>query len=612
MKNLIKTLAILILFISSVSCKKLLETTPADFLDPEQFYNTSEQMTAAVTGVYAPLGTEAMYHLQLIGALTNANDETLRSASSGTGLTGTMVYSYAASDAAVSGLWDACYLGISRANNVLANIDKPVMDSVLRVQYKGEALFLRAYYYFVLVDNWGGVPLRLTPETSSDVNVNLGRASVKEVYDQILKDMTEAEPLVAKVTSLGFSGRISKTAVQGILARVCLTMAGYPLLDASKYADAAMWAEKVIKSGEHALNNDYRQIFINHTADKYDIKECIWEIEAFGNGGNTGGYNEGSWLSTFGQIISTDLQNPGYNYGAFFATAKLYNLYEAEDHRRDWNVSPFRYNGSTKLAVSTLYNRYPGKWRREYEPSPKAKNFSPTNIPMLRYADVLLMRAEALAEMKKLVDDEMVALVNQVRRRGYGTTLFGDTVNGITVNSKGTNYNPQNPPIITISGGGGSGATAEVATFTGTQIATIAITNGGKFYTSVPTVTISVPAGSTGSGARATARITNASPDLDAEDTNSYAVFIEALRNERSRELCYEVLRNHDLKRWGIFVSRIKAVANEITSNNPTVYPSSLKYLSRAGDNIDDRHKLFPIPSRELSLNNLIRQNPGW
>ncbi|WP_017258871.1 RagB/SusD family nutrient uptake outer membrane protein [Pedobacter arcticus] len=610
MKHISKTLAVLILFIMG-SCKDILETTPKDFLDPEEYYTKEEHIKSALTGVYAPLGTEAMYHLNLIGSLTNANDEVLRSATSGTGLTGTMVYNYSASDAAVSGLWDACYLGINRANTLLANIDKPQMDEILREQYRGEALFLRGYYYFVLVDNWGGVPLRLIPSKSSAVNVNMARSSVGAVYDQIIKDMTAAESLVAKISTLGFSGRISKTAVQGILARVNLTMAGFPLKDESRYAEAAKWTSKVINSGEHALNNDYRQIFINHTADIYDIKECIWEIEAYGNNNNTGAYQEGSWLSTFGQIISTDLQNPGYGYGAFYATAKLYNLYDATDYRRDWCISPFRYNGSVKAAVTTLYNRFPGKWRREYEPSPKSKNFGPTNIPMLRYSDILLMRAEAITEMKKAADPLMVDTVNLVRKRGYGTFLFGDTLNRITVTNQGVNYSAGNMPVITISGGGGTGAAA-VAVLTGDKISAINITSGGKFYTSAPTITITVPTGGTGSNALATATITAVSPNLSSAKTASYTTFIEAIKEERSRELCYEVLRNHDLKRWGIFITRIKEVANEITISSPTIYPASFKFLSRAGDNIDQRHQLFPIPASELSLNKLATQNPGW
>lgn len=124
MNHFIKILAVFCLVIT-VSCKKLLETKPKDFLDPEAYFNTAEQLSAALTGVYAPLGTESMYHLRLIGELTSGNDEGLRSATTGTGLTGASVYNYSASESAISLLWDACYQGINRANTLLANIEKP-------------------------------------------------------------------------------------------------------------------------------------------------------------------------------------------------------------------------------------------------------------------------------------------------------------------------------------------------------------------------------------------------------------------------------------------------------------------------------------------------------
>src|SRR5690606_34156963 len=85
------------------------------------------------------------------------------------------------------------------------------------------------------------------------------------------------------ISAYTFSGRITKTAVQGILARVCLKMAGYPLNDVAKWQEARYWSSKVIESGEHRLNPNYAQIFKNHTQDIYDTGENIWEVEFAGN-----------------------------------------------------------------------------------------------------------------------------------------------------------------------------------------------------------------------------------------------------------------------------------------------------------------------------------------
>jgi hypothetical protein len=135
------------------------------------------------------------------------------------------------------------------------------MNEAKRSEIKGQALFLRAYYYFLLVSNWGDVPLKLTSTKTAD-DAQIPRTPAKEVYTQILKDLKEAQLLLPKISSLGFNGKASKTAAQAILARVCLTMAGEPLKDRARYAEAKSWCDSVINSGEHSLARNYSQIFI--------------------------------------------------------------------------------------------------------------------------------------------------------------------------------------------------------------------------------------------------------------------------------------------------------------------------------------------------------------
>jgi SusD family. len=509
------SLLIAIVFLFS-NCHKMLDTVPTDFLSPVNYYKTADHIKKALTGVYDPLGTVDMYGFRLCGQLAYSNDEGIRSAASE--LTGPAVYNHSISDPYINNLWTACYTGIDRANDLLANIHHADMDETLRAQYRGEALFLRAYYYYLLALHWGDVPLKLTP-TIDVQSVDLERSPLRKVYEQIIADMTEAKDEVATISSLGFNGRISKTAVMGMLARVSLSMAGYPVRETSKYAAARDWADSVILSGEHALNPDYKQIFINHAQDIYDIKENLWEIEFFGNGLDA--YNETSWIGVWFGIASNDLENPGYCYGALYATNKLFNLYEETDQRRDWNISTYKYSGTNKVPYNPtdLYNRFPGKWRREYELiTPKQKNGGPINFPILRYSDILLMRAEAENEMNGPAD--AVAYLNQVRERA-GATLFTEANNN-------------------------------------------AITNQQQFR--------------------------------------------EVIRDERARELCFESLRNHDLKRWGIFVSTMKNLANTIS----LTYPTNLRYLALSGNNVSERHLLFPIPSREMALNKAMTQNPGW
>ncbi len=438
--KLLKYFYIITLLFATVSCKKFLDTKPTDFLAPETYYTTEEQLNAALMGGFDPLGWETMYGNNLYSNLTMCTDESFWNRSGQT--TGTQVNVFDYSNIDVSSLWAACYTGIERMNMLIANIAKPTMDETKRQNILGQALFLRGYYYFLLASNFGGVPLKLEPQPSvtNPNNINVPRSSVNEVYTQVLKDMTDAESKLNTITANGNPGSISKTACQGILARVCLTMAGSPLKDATKFADALTWAKKVQTSGEHALlstfdaaltTSAYSQIFINEMADKYDIKESIWEVEFYGNRISDSYVESGRLGNTIGLAFSPSTDSPdsiGYSYGFANTTRRHYLRYGNGDLRRDWAIAPFRYNNAAPFArvnwtVSQIYNRNVGKWRRSFEKlTPKNKNYTPTNFPILRYADVLLMIAEAENEVNGPTGTAYDAL-NQVRRRAYGLSL---------------------------------------------------------------------------------------------------------------------------------------------------------------------------------------------
>jgi hypothetical protein len=474
--------------LGSLSCKKLLDTEPMDFLSPVNSFNTEDDLNRALTGVYDILGDGSMYSDYLYYQYDVA-DEGFYSLN--TLLTGPQLHNFFASDPNITQTWQTLYNGISRANLLLENIDHVQMDDTKKASMRGEALFLRAYYYFLLVQHWGGVPLILnTVKTSAEAQV--GETAAKEIYEQVIKDMTEAEGLVLPITTLNFSGRISKSAVRGILARVCLYMAGYPVNDKTKYTAARDWAKKVMDDGGHALNDSYSQIFINLAQDKYDIKESIWEVEFWGN--NTDAFTESGRLGSRNGIRCTDVDS-GYSPGRINAFANFFYKYEVNDRRRDWNIAPFQFgtvSGKTARVYWTpaqIWNRHCAKYRRYYETlTPRNTNFTPFNFPVLRFSDVLLMYAEAENEINNGPTAEAINAVNLVRRRAYGKTLYGEGVKTITVTAQGTGYT--SGTTVAITGGGGTGATA-VPTITSGRITAITITDIGQQYTSAPTITIS-------------------------------------------------------------------------------------------------------------------------
>ncbi|WP_097133402.1 RagB/SusD family nutrient uptake outer membrane protein [Pedobacter xixiisoli] len=601
---------LILLFVSAfalASCKKFLDVKPTDSLAPANYYNTEADINAALTGVYDVLAKTATYGRYLYFEMDVADDSfiALSSWTQDIGL-----YNYNPSDTKLGEAWTAFYNGINRANMLLENIDKANMDPVKKNAARGEALFLRAYYHFVLTSNWGNVPLRLA-STKSPNDTHFPNSPYKTNYAQIVADMETAADLVNPISNYNHAGRVTKSVVWGILARVNLKMAGAPLRDASRYAEVVKWAEKV-KTAGHSLNPSYSQVFINMCQDKYDTRESLWEVEF--NRKNGTQEEDGSVGSINGIGANASL---GFSYGAKHTTDRYYKSFKDGDLRRDWNISPYSYdsgNGNARVGYgpTQIYNRYDAKWRREYETT--AAKFNGTtaiNFPLLRYADVLLMLAEAENEMNGPTVKAFDA-INEVRRRAFGKTLTNaELVKSVAVTAGGSGYTII--PTVTLTGGGGTGAKA-TATIASGRVTAVYVTDMGTGYTSAPTVTFTggyATNAPVATGATATATLTNtqtANNDLTIANTTAKEDFRIAVRNERSWELGYEGLRRFDLIRWGEFYLTMKSIANEIAATAPAAYT----YAAKSGQNVSEKDTLFATPAAEISLNKLIVPNKGW
>ncbi|TCR01716.1 putative outer membrane starch-binding protein [Sphingobacterium sp. JUb78] len=402
------------------SCSKLLDKEP-DFVTTENYFKSEDELMNSLHGVYNRLIDTygRMYSRGLFSYFVLSDEAYFKNIS----INNIRVMVMNAADLDIGRLWETLYEGINRSNLLLENVDRVDMDITRRNAIKGEALFMRGYYYYVLTDLFGEVPLKLS-STQSPNEAYPTQATLAVLYAQIVKDMEEAENLVYESGEVA-NERVSKTAVQAMLARVFLKMAGQPLNDQSRYQDALHYADKVIASGKHELNPDYKQIFINHSQDINDAKECLWEVGMFGN--KIGNIDQAGMVGIENGIECPD-ERIGYSGGAMRITAKLYDLFGQKDTiRRDWSISPYRFvvaSGTTSRRYHTaaqVYERNPGKWRREYEIGTKARSYNSTNFPMIRYSDVLLMKAEAANEVNGSPTVEAYEAVNQVRRRAFGT-----------------------------------------------------------------------------------------------------------------------------------------------------------------------------------------------
>ncbi len=625
--------------LSLQSCKKLLETKPTDFLSPDEFFSGKENLKAALTGVYSTLKNNALYGDNYQHLITGTTDE-LVYATSGN-VPKIPWYNATSADPQVASVWATLYTGIDRANVVLANLNTPAdITAVEKRHIEGEATFLRAYYYFMLTQWYGDVPLRLKP-TESPEETNMPFTSSKAVYDWVIDEMVKAEGLLndQKATTFDYTERVTQTAVQAVLARVCLYAAGEPINDTRRYADAAKWAREVINSGLHKLNPDYTQVFKLQCKDQYDAtyKESIWEVGFYVNSGAPD-------QSSPGQVrvgIPTSSDVAGKSDGRLYVYPRLYRTYESfafttatnaaadasPDQRRDWCVAPFKYSGGDEttppaqnaIAYNLYYTRYPGKWRRSEENAPRVATQSPTNYPIVRYADVLLMLAEAENELNDGPTPEAINLVNQVRGRAYGKLSGSKIITGIAVISGGAGYTTA--PAVTVTGTG-TGATA-LAVISGGKVTSIRVTNPGRGYGQNTTVAI---AGTGGASARVTL---NGDGELTTAQTTGEGAFLTAIQDERLMELNGEFLRKQDLKRWGILQLRIKQMGVEVASGSNDLKPDGtpvvpaaktpfapsnifLSHYTNPSDNISDKDYNLAIPQKELLYNNQAKQNPGY
>lgn len=669
------------------ACNKILSTKPTDYYTSANYYQNADELQQALDAIYGNLQNTG-YSVVLTFNFCASNDELLTGVSAATDNRG-LNWSFDASSKYVAQIYQYCYVGIENANALIDNINTPVsLDSSTKHIILGQALFLRGYYYFLLTMHFGKVPLILHVPNVTDVNI--AATSQDSIYQQIETDMKEAESLLQEENytsdKLGYNDVVTLTAVQAILARVYMYWAGYPQYKTDKYADALTYCNKVINSGIHSLNPNYRQIFINLSEDIYDTKEDIWEVGSYSAAAgttvrNTTGKNDndiGNFVGIKSNYLDTDTTSWAA-VGWVRPSAKLFGAYEVDpnstatvkssyDIRRDWNCANYYWDGSprVKYTLTSPWAMYSGKFRREYCPW-KSRNAGiyGINWPVIRYADVLLMKAEA-EDYINGPDAEAYTAINAVRQRGYGL-MYGNVVKTLTVTNAGSGYT--SAPIVTISGGGGAGAAAQAqissGKISGLYLSSPGLGTSGSAYTAAPTITIgaewasgttysagnqvaydgklytvttagtstATPPSQTsgassasvtgavftyaGSQATATASLTTGN-EYELPSTLSKADFLDSVKSERLRELNAEGLRRFDLIRWGNYVSYMQdftswAINNGISKSTPGTSATSGNSYGLIGlQNISAKDVLLPIPTYELNVNKALQQNPGW
>ena len=405
MKLKYNLIAIALLGFSFSSCSDFLEQNPQTDLSENDFYKTADDILSAVNGAYSSLQEGDIYgNWYVFGEIPSDKTRNQLSGSVTTQNEFDQFY-IDTQNSMIASFWKAAYKVINRTNTVLGRIDGIEINAELANRYKLECKFIRALMYFNLVRVYGDVPLVLK-EISISESYDILREPKENVYNQIIADLKEAQGLPVSY-STAEDGRATQGAAKALLADVYMTL--------HKYAEAETILAEIINSGRYSLlentpgslNIDgYKNVFspVNHNS-----KEGIFEIQFL-----KGGYGEGSnYANNFAPENSgTNVVAVGGTGGNNIPEMDIYNAYEEGDLRRDFSMSLGYYDN--RKNNEWVESRYVCK----FMDVPYQNNDASNNYPVIRYADVILMYAEALNQNGKTA--EACKYLNMTRRRGFG------------------------------------------------------------------------------------------------------------------------------------------------------------------------------------------------
>ena len=424
MKKLIYILLACATIVSLPSCEKFLSVDPPYAQDAENFFQTPEDFDRALTGAYDLL--QSSFISLWIGEI--ASDNAIaggESVNDSKGLHDIDNMTHGGVNAELRSVFRWNYTGITRVNYILEHQNN--IDFVGKAHILAEAKFLRAYYYFELVKFFGDVPLIIDKRIGIEEARAIARSPKAEVYAQIEADLLAAAAVLNSVAAQ--KGRATRGAAKALLGKVYLYQ--------NKFTEAAAIFEEIIDSGQYSLYQDYSQLF---SVAAEGNPETIFDIEYTGLEGGSYGCLiclEGNAAVGFQGI--RQYTGPVYGDGNSYnlPTAELYAAFSPIDQRRGATVLDIEaFIAAQANPASITYaigaGGHTGYYNNKYIKKqgeiglPDNDLTSPVNYRVLRYADVLLMAAEANYQIGNA--SRATALVNQIRQRAG---IPGASVNSI-------------------------------------------------------------------------------------------------------------------------------------------------------------------------------------
>jgi len=446
-KNIIQFFAVGLIITSAslfISCNKYLDQRPVTEATAELVFSDVPSTYKALSSVYSRLVGDAGYGIRLSLYYTVDNDEMQGPTGAGDNDRRDIArFAATSGNAQITNPFNQLFQGIEFANHCIAQIPAMKMYNEGSDQEKkqlrrmlGEALTLRAQFYFEAIRNWGDLPVHFVPaEQLALTNPFPSRVSTDTLYDKLLADLLQAQDLVPWRGELNAIGdpqdeRITKATVKGLRARIALFRGGYSLRQtggmqrSADYANYYQIAKKecadIMASGQHALNASYKDLWKNQVCSRTKADpdgELLFQASAAGLSGVADtklGYYNGPRVNNLGNNSINPL--PSYLY-----------LFDSTDVRRDVTICAYYTSTTGTRTAQVATNLTDGKYRRDWISNPTV---SPTDAiqyfglkwQILRYADVLLMFAEAENELNGPTAQAYSA-INMVRRRGFGKSI---------------------------------------------------------------------------------------------------------------------------------------------------------------------------------------------
>ena len=596
--NKFNILIAMLVCLNICGCSDFLEEDPKGKLTTDNFYNSESDARQAINGVYRRLSDSWVtgYNIKQI-----PND--LLKRASWDEASGLSNFTYGSENTYIAGMWQNHYAVIKDCNSVIDNVtaNKEKINNWER--YVGQAHGIRAFLYFDLVRWFGDVPLVLTDTKSLD-GLEVTRTPQKEVFRQIIEDFEYciSHTMDKGDTSKGYQyGRLTKDACHGFLAKVYLWLGSVAQRDgkeilgnaADNFEKSLEHSSAVIQGGRYKLVDYYPDVFNAKTRDKAP-DEVLWCVQ-----GLTGD-DTGTWTGMMFGIRGN--QNLGGSWDNISSSDYHRMMYEPSDSiRRLWNCPRMTIQddgtlwgwdykmywdtrGDQKLSEATENNNWLqwsiGKFRRYPLADPSSYNYTNFGMdePLLRYADVLLMYAEAYNEVNHAPGDYRPS--SGMDMSGISIQSSYDAFYLLRKRSRSANEGFMYQDVLPRK------LITDYATEVDECVPDWKPGAYGYIYDGVRTAWEYNRYG------------------------DDYTAFRTEILNERARELVAESTdRWCDLVRRGILVKQMQAWRQY----NPFISNTEREITTPgAPENIQSRNMLLPVPLSEIDVNKNLTQNPGY